>query len=328
MQVQLIKAIVHILDSNGGAPVFSDRLLEIGPDEAEYLSGHIEKAYTNDAAKACTFLPEATFPALLLENEDFVQCSKQIAERFFAVMHENPDIPNADLFVVYCMLDGKETVALLKMNYKTAFAHLYQQVEGQHYNAIIKQSTILPPASGKAEESVVIDMSTGDIRLVEKKYTLGGTKDFYLSTRVLQSTQSVSERVKLQTIQTAAQQAVAETYEETEHVACEIAQIIREEAVAGDGHLKVQRVKERIEEQFPLASQTFQEELDNATVQPEETMLVPPARIKRLEYQSIKTESGVELKIPVSLLTQKNGYLEFINNPDGTTSLLVKGIML
>lgn len=328
MEVQLIKAIVHILDSSGGAPVFSDRLLELGADETEYLSAHIEKAYYNDAAKACTFLPESTFPALLLETEDFVQCSKQIASLFFDVMQQNPSIPNADLFVMYCILDGMETVALLKMNYKVAFAHHYQQVEGQHYNALIKQRTILPPTSGKAEESAIVDMATGNIRLVEKKFQLDGSKDFYLSTRVLHSTQATTERVKLQAVQTAAQQAVTENYEDTQHVACEVAQIIREEAVMADGQLPVQRVKQRIQEQFPLAAPGFEQELQNSGVTVAETMVVPAARIKRMEYQSIKTESGVELKIPTSLLTEKNEYVEFINNADGTISLLVKGIMV
>ena len=55
---------------------------------------------------------------------------------------------------------------------------------------------------------------------------------------------------------------------------------------------------------------------------------MPPARIKRMEYQSIKTESGIEMKIPTSLLRGDNDYVEFVNEPDGTISLLVKGVVL
>lgn len=328
MDLILSKAIVHVLDSTAGAPVFSDRLLELGMEERDYLCAHIEKAYYNDAGKACAFLPESAFPPLLLENDDFVAASKQIASLFFEVMHQNPAIPSADLFVALCSVDGHESVAILKMNYKAAYAHYYQQVEGQHYNAIIKQRTILPPASGKPDESAIVDMTDGSIRLVEKKFELGGTKDFYISTRILQSTQTQPERVKLQAVQAAAARAVKDNYEDTKKVECEIAAILCEEAAAGGGNLPVQKVKERIEEQFPLAVPAFAEELQNTGLAVEERVAVPPARIKRLEYQSIKTESGIELKIPTSLLTGENEYVEFINDPDGTISLLVKGVLV
>ncbi len=328
MELQIFKAIVHVLDSSGGAPVFSDRLLELGGDELDYLAAHLEKAYYNDAVKNCTFLPEATFPSLLLENEDFVQCSKQIAAEFFEVMRHNPAIPNADLIVVYCSIDGHESVAILKMNYKAAFAHFYQQVEGQHYNALIKQRTLLPPASGKTDESVIVDMTDGSIKLVEKKFEIDGAKEFYISSRILRSTQAQPERVKLQTVQAAAAQAVKESYEDNKIVESEIATILCEEAVAGDGSLEVQRVKERIQEQFPLAAPAFEAELETANLALEERVSVPAAKIKKMEYQSIKTASGIEMKIPTSLLSGENDYVEFVNEPDGTISLLIKGVML
>ena len=132
MELQIFKAIVHVLDSSGGAPVFSDRLLELDGDTADYLAAHLEKAYYNDAVKNCSFLPESTFPSLLLANQDFVQCSKQVADEFFQVMRTSPAIPNADLIVVYCSINGHESIAILKMNYKAAYAHYYQQGEGQH----------------------------------------------------------------------------------------------------------------------------------------------------------------------------------------------------
>lgn len=328
MEIEIFKAIVHVLDSSGGAPVFSDRMLELAGDELDYLASHIEKAYCNDAVKNCTFMAESTFPNLLLENEDFVQCSKQIAAEFFEVMRHNPSIPNADLIVVYCSIDGNESVAILKMNYKVAYAHFYQQVEGQHYNALIKQRTILPAVSSKTDESIIVNMTDGSIKLVEKKFEVDGVKEFYISSRILHSTQAQPERVKLQTVQTAATQAIKENYEDSRKIESEIAAILCEEAVAGDGNLQIERVKKRIEDQFPLAVNDFTAELETANLPMEEKVTVPAAKIKKMEYQSIKTESGIEMKIPITLLSAENDYVEFINAPDGTISLLIKGVML
>ncbi len=328
MELAIAKAIVHVLDPAGGAPVFSDRLLELEGETRDYLAGHLEKAYYNDAGKTCTFQAESTFPPLLLEEADFVQASKRIAQLFFDVMRQNAAIPAADLFVALCSIDGHESVAILKMNYKAAFAHFYQQVEGQHYNALIKQRTVLPPASTKPDESVIVDMTDGTVRLVEKKFELDGSKDFYISTRILHTTQTQPERAKLRAVQAAAAQAVKENYDDSKKTECEVATILCEEAAAGGGSLPVERVRRRIEEEFPLAAPAFAQELENTGLAPEERVEVPPARIRRMEFQSIKTESGIEMKIPTSLLAGENDYVEFINDPDGTISLLVKGIMI
>ncbi len=328
MELELSKAIVHVLDQDAAAPVFSDKLLDIDGEAADYIESHIEKAFYNDAGKTCAFLPESDFPPLLLENDDFIKASKQIAERFFDVMREYPAIPSADLIVALCQIDGHECVAMLKMNYKAAFAHYYQQVEGCHYNALIKQRTILPPASSKPDESVIVDMTNGAVRLVEKKYELDGVKGFYLSEKILKSTQAQTERVRLQAVQAAAVQAVQKDYDESKQVECEVTTILAEEAVAGDGNLSVERVRTRLEEEFPKAVASFERELEDTGIAVTERVQVPAARIKKMEYQSVKTESGIEMKIPTNLLTSENEYVQFINEPDGTINLLIKGIML
>ena len=328
MELQIIKAIVHVLDSAAGAPVFSDELLQLGGEEQDYLAAHLQKAWSNDSQKRCAFQPESAFVALLTQSQDFTQCSKQIAQMFFDQMRQYPAIPSADLFVVFCSVDGREHAAVLKMNYKTAYVHHYQQVEGRHCNALLKQRTILPPAGAKCDESVFVDMATGEVRLVEKKYELDGAKDLYLSTRVLQSTQAQPERVKLQTVQQAARQAVKENYQQDQSPESEVAALLCEETAAAGGQLDVQRVKQRLEQQFPLAVQDFTQELEQSGLSLAEQVQVPPARIKRMEYQTVKTESGIELRIPVSLLAAKNEYVEFINDADGTISLLLKGVVL
>ena len=43
MELAIAKAIVHVLDPAGGAPVFSDRLLELEGETRDYLAGHLER---------------------------------------------------------------------------------------------------------------------------------------------------------------------------------------------------------------------------------------------------------------------------------------------
>lgn len=60
---------------------------------------------------------------------------------------------------------------------------------------------------------------------------------------------------------------------------------------------------------------------------PDDRVQVSAATVKRLEKQSVKSSGGVEIKIPADLYQDRNA-VEFINNPDGTISLLIKNILL
>ena len=83
-------AIVHILDSSVGIPVLSDQSMEVGPDFSDFLKAHIEKITESDDVKHCTFA-EGSEVKELLQNctpDNFVETSKQLAERLYDIMTE------------------------------------------------------------------------------------------------------------------------------------------------------------------------------------------------------------------------------------------------
>ena len=59
----------------------------------------------------------------------------------------------------------------------------------------------------------------------------------------------------------------------------------------------------------------------------EEQITVPPARIKKITSRTVKSHSGIEVKIPGDVFLSDET-VEFINNPDGSLSLLVKNVIL
>lgn len=326
LELQLSKAIVHVLDTDLSQPMLSDRLLRLAQDEGEYLAGHIQKVYTSDDCKNCTFLPESQLQALLLDQMDFVLFSQKLANMIFEVMQLAPSIPSADLIVMFCSINGRDSLAVLKMNYKTGYSHYYEQIEGENCNSLVKQRTLLPGSTSRADEAFLVDLTDGSIKLLEKKYQVDGAKEFYLSNRILQSTQATPEKAKFKAVQEAATQAVRESYQENKLADAQMTEILREEAA--EGEVTVQRVKERIEEEFPLATPAFVEEMKNIDLEPEEPVAVSPSRVKRMETQSIKTTCGIEIKIPTSLSNGSEDFVEFINAPDGTISMLIKGVLL
>ena len=86
-------------------------------------------------------------------------------------------------------------------------------------------------------------------------------------------------------------------------------------------------MRARIEEQYPLAAQAFDEALAETGVTPTDHVTVSPARMKKIENRSFKTQSGIEIKIPAELCNSDEA-VEFIHNAGGGLSLLIKDVLV
>ena len=171
--------------------------------------------------------------------------------------------------------------------------------------------------------------------MIEKKFTLDDKKDFYLSTRVFGCTEALQEKAKLKAVCETAVAAVKEAYPEPEalddvppfdggtETAVEL--LVRNQAV--DNQISVEDVRERIRENFPLAAPRFEEALAETGVQENDRVTVTPARIKKLESRSFKTESGIEIRIPAELCSSDDA-VEFIHSATGGLSLLIKDVLV
>ena len=93
------------------------------------------------------------------------------------------------------------------------------------------------------------------------------------------------------------------------------------------GETAVEDVRARIEEQYPLAVQDFDEALAETGVAPDDRVTVSPARMRRMESRSFKTESGIEIKIPAELCNSDDA-VEFIHSAGGGLSLLIKDVLV
>jgi hypothetical protein len=326
MEIVIHQAILHVLDTTMERPILSGNVMELTAEKTAYLQYHIEKLLASDDIRACRLLPESAFKNELENNHDFVDLSCRIAGVMFDYMHAHVTIPGADLAVVDFTRDGAPWLAVLKLNYKNGYTHYTEDIGGASVNSLIQQRACLPTQSGKVEEGALVDLSDGSMRLLEKKYDIDGKKDFYLSSVVFQCTQTPPEKKKLQAIQEAATQAVKEAYEDEPHAEAQVAMLIANQAV--DNHLTAARVREQLAEEYPLAAVPFDDYIEKSeVVTPAESITVTPSRIRRMESRSIRTASGIEVKIPTEVLSSE-AEVEFLRDDDGTVSLLIKNVIL
>ena len=329
MEIIIHQAILHVLDTTLDAPVLSGGGMELTAEKTAYLQNHIEKLLASDEIRQCRPLPDSAFRNELEHNQDFIDLSCRIAGVLFDYMHAHTTIPGADLAVVDFTRDGAPWLGILKLNYKNGYTHYTETVEGAPVNSIIQQRACLPTQSGKVEEGALVNLTDYSMRLLEKKYDIDGHKEFYLSSVVFQYTQAEPEKKKLQAIQEAAAQAVKDAYEDEPHADAQVAMLIANQAADNDNQVSVEQVRQQLAEEYPLAAVPFDDYVEKSEVLEEAAapVTVTPARIRRMESRSIRTANGIEVKIPTELLNS-DSEVEFLHDPDGSVSLLIKNVIL
>ena len=329
MEIIIHQAILHVLDTTLDAPVLSGGGMELTAEKTAYLQNHIEKLLASDEIRQCRPLPDSAFRNELEHNQDFIDLSCRIAGVLFDYMRAHTTIPGADLAVVDFTRDGAPWLGILKLNYKNGYTHYTETVEGAPVNSIIQQRACLPTQSGKVEEGALVNLTDYSMRLLEKKYDIDGHKEFYLSSVVFQYTQAEPEKKKLQAIQEAAAQAVKDAYEDEPHADAQVAMLIANQAADNDNQVSVEQVRQQLAEEYPLAAVPFDDYVEKSEVLEEAAapVTVTPARIRRMESRSIRTANGIEVKIPTELLNS-DSELEFLHDPDGSVSLLIKNVIL
>ena len=316
MEVKINQVVLHLLDPGASEPVLSDRAMDMDADLYEYYTATLERAFASDEVKNCRFLPDSAFAAEMAQNQDFIDLSRRIAGVIFEQMLQYQAIPAGDLAVVDFTADGVPFYGVLKLNYRPGYTHHTELMGNGRFSSMVPQRTLLP-GTPKADEAALIDRANGTVRLIEKKFTLDDRKDFYLSTRVFGCTEALQENPEPEALDD------VPPFDGGTETAVEL--LVRNQAV--DNQISVEDVRERIRENFPLAAPRFEEALAETGVQENDRVTVTPARIKKLESRSFKTESGIEIRIPAELCSSDDA-VEFIHSATGGLSLLIKDVLV
>lgn len=327
--IRIEHSIIHILDSSVGVPVLSDAELEHGSDFGDFLRAHILRIAGSDDSKSCSFdKEESTIYPLLTDwkEERFAEVSGQIAGELYAIMNSNIDIPAADLLVVQYSAEQHPYLALLKMNYKTSYTHRTNSDPWGNHNDVIKYKAILPGEKQKLTEAALISLEDYSIRLIEKKYEVNGVKTNYFSSLFLKCKGSMSPKTKLAIVNRTVADVQKKYYGESEQFEAQMeAKSIINQELAEKGSLDVPEVIGRIFRGNTEMEEEVREKLDKWKITDVPVAPQNPGTTRKFEKQHLMTDTGIEIKIPMEAYDNKDT-IEFITNPDGTISVLIKNI--
>lgn len=340
MDLEIQKAVLHILDTHVDAPVTSETLLE-SEDALAYLSGIAGRAFAGEETKPCILPADASLAAEAARaEEDFLPATVRLAEQWFARLTAQPGIPAGDAAFLLLSIDGRDYFAALKLNYKVGVAHYFEMRGTAPSNDIVRQATLLPGAGGKADEAFFVELGPQapyQMRLLEKKYDIDGHKQPYLG-RMLGAQPGLSPKEKLDTIRAVAAEVNQQFYgatgvDEPEVAAAVCAEYRAAKAAASRPDAPpwdpapIGELCETLYGDLPHAREAFTKALAEHDIALDEPLPIPPAAVRRMEKQSLRSADGVEIKVPVDVYRDQSA-LEFIQNPDGTVNLLIKNVLV
>jgi hypothetical protein len=327
--VKIKNAILHILDNSTGIPVFSEQELDVDTDTADFLEKHIEKLLDDSNMKTACFVGEPNNIRDLCRNlaadaDCFLEASIYTAQSLFDIMSRNVDIAPADLICCLYEYNNQLCYGILKMNYKTGFTHFVSNGEEGNTNTIIRYRTILPSESQKVDECAFINLEDFSIKLIEKAYEINGEKEFYLSKLFLNCNATLSDNEKLKIINKAAQKISRKFYDEDFDKVAKLKKAVSE-SIEETSAIEVAALAGEVFDNNPEVQNEYISEIQKAGLN-EMTVTVPDKLAER-KYKTlkIKTDTGVEISFPPSHYNNTDK-MEFINNADGTISIIIKNI--
>ena len=327
--ISIRRAVLHVLDLNSGIPVISKGELEVTEDMENYLVRHIGKVLDNPNTKSAVFSSEdnnmRTLCNLLKDKEsDFLPITADIAGIFFSFMQKNPDIPSADLVCCIVEVDGSVQLGILKLNYKAGFTHWVTNSEEGSINTIIRHQTLLPQEGQKLDECVLVNLENQKIKIIEKQYEINGEKEFYLSGHLLGCNCELSDNAKLKIIDKVAKSMNKKYFDEDFEKAVKLKKAVSE-CFEETSAIQIEHIADKVFEKNADVKREYVEEIAKAGIIEKEITI--PDRIieKKFRTHKIKTDTGIEIDFPLEY-SDNSDRIEFINNPDGTLSIIIKNV--
>lgn len=327
--IKIKKIILHILDTSVEIPVLSEKEHPQNIDVMDFLETHIEKAFNDINIKETYFDSEENMVRNLSndiskDSNKFVEKTKEFANHMFKIMRENPSIPSCDLICILFEKNNKPYLGFFILTYKSSYIHFIEELEDKRINKVVKHKTTLPNKNQRINEFIIINLQDFSILLKEKKYEINGQREYYLSKHLLKSKDTLSNKEKIDVIDKVSKKIVKDYYEDDVKKIGEIKKAIVE-SVEETNTIDINYVKNEAFNKNLDLQNIYEEEIKSKGLEEKIIKINEPLYKKIPKTQKLVTDNGIEIKVPVSYLSNKNK-IEFITNTDGTISILFKNI--
>lgn len=312
------RIVIHQFTPNDTELILSDQLLTITPRIDEYFRKKLSKVFS-DEAKRGMFAEDNVFLSYL--SDDLMESSVKIAQLWKEEFVISENQKTNDLVLIQFDKDGVEHFAFLRIALKENFTHISSDSE----SPIKVTQNNLPSAAQTPDEALVINCSNHHYYLIEKRVKHNGSFANYFSENLLQvqPEQSVKKSIKM-VEQTA--QKIAESFQQDDFAFQSKMKAAIHKNLEEEQELSPEKLADQLFDSNLTARLTFVDELKESIPEPIQVADIDHSRqTKKLENQKLSLSNGIQLIVPNNVYDDAES-VEFIQNPNGTYSILIKNI--
>lgn len=320
MDIYIKKAILHGFDPGNPELIFSDQPMVLTPVMLDYVTKKVEKIYSDDAKRG---MLSADNQFLSLISDDFLASTQAIANFWREAFILSEKQKQNDLLFVSYELETQPHFAFIRLSLRDAFSHEHDAETGQI--KIRKSELSLPGAGSAADEAIAINLQTGSYHLLEKRIKYNGKNYYYFSENLLAETPEISVNKAIKTIKKTAA-SVAKSFTDDDFAFSQKVQNTVYHAIEKQEALHPETLADQLFADNLTARLEFKEQVKADIPDKINFEQMPMAKIeKKLANQKLSLSNGIEMVVPQELYEDAET-VEFIQNEDGTYSIIIKNI--
>ncbi|HFI0638615.1 TPA: nucleoid-associated protein [Streptococcus suis] len=318
MDIFVKKAIIHQFSPDDTELVLADQLLTVSPKIEEYLRKKIERVFS-DEAKTGQFEPDNPFLDFL--SEDLLTSSVKIAGLWKEEFTISENIKTNDLIFIEFERNGVEHFAFLRIALRENLAHV-----GSESDSPLKiTQNNLPGAGSAPDEALIVNLQTRKYHLIEKRIKHNGAFLNYFSDNLLQVTPAISAKKSIKAVEQTAQKIADNFHQGDFQFQSKVKSAIFNH-LEEDNELSPEKLADQLFDNNLTARLNFVDQLKEVIPDKINFDEIDSSRqLKKFENQKLSLSNGIELIVPNSVYEDAES-VEFIQNDNGTYSILIKNI--
>ena len=325
--VVIEKAVLHVLDIDAAAAVYSDSLLPLEDGAKDFLIKHIEKTMNSQEAKNGVFYEDSVFQSQLMEykrgNIDFISLSADTAKRLQTMLSQSAELKPADFIMCQVRIEDRSLLVIFKCNSHQGFVHQIYQTETGFGTQLANHYAILPGMTQKIDEFAYIDLEKLDIKVKSRKYTIDGSSVLLLPELLLECAPAPSPAETIKKVQQVVRKVAEDFGQDQVAAAAAVKTFIAENAEKMSAIDPNEAGKEVFRDSISMQEAYSKELNSKGPVEP--VKVDKEATLKKMSRHKLSTDTGIELTIPTDYF-ENTEYIEFSQNDDGSYSITLKHI--
>lgn len=291
--------------------------IELTPRLDDYFRKKLSRVFSEEAKRGYF---EADSPFFAKIEDDLAVSSQTIAKLWREAFVISENQKTNDLIFIQFDKDGVPYFAFLRLALREHLAHII----GEESPIQITQNN-LPSAAQTPDEALVVNLTSRQYYLIEKRIKHNGSFANYFSENLLQVTPKQSVKKSIKTLEHTAQK-IAENFNQDDFTFQSKMKSVIYDHLEGEEELSPEKLADQLFDSNLTARLSFVDQVKETIPEPINISDIDHSRqTKKLENQKLSLSNGIEMLVPTRVFQDAES-VEFIQNQDGTYSILIKNI--